>query len=99
MKLFARLPLLAALTIGFAGPRVLRAEPPTEPLNSALRISLDPIVPLEEGWKNPPPMARTQCWWWWLNGNVTKEAITRDLEEMKAKGLGGANIIDAGGAD
>jgi len=36
-----------------------------------------------------------QCWWWWLNGNVTKDAITRDLEEMKAKGMGGANIIDA----
>ncbi|WP_442481928.1 glycosyl hydrolase [Aeoliella sp. SH292] len=40
-------------------------------------------------------MSRVHCWWWWLNGNVTKEAITRDLEAMKAKGMGGANIIDA----
>ncbi len=38
-----------------------------------------------------------RCWWWWLNGNVTKEAITRDLEEMKAKGFSGACIFDAGG--
>jgi hypothetical protein len=39
-----------------------------------------------------------RAYWWWLNGNVTKEAITRDLEEMKAKGFGGALICDAGGA-
>jgi hypothetical protein len=32
-----------------------------------------------------------------LNGNVTKEAITRDLEEMKAKGFSGACLFDAGG--
>lgn len=25
-----------------------------------------------------------------MNGNVTEQAITRDLEEMKAKGFGGA---------
>jgi len=54
---------------------------------------------LEAGWANPPRIARTRCWWWWLNGNVTAEAITRDLEQMKAKGLGGANVIDAGGAE
>ena len=42
--------------------------------------------------------ARLRAYWWWLNGNVTKAAITRDLEEMKAKGFGGALICDAGGA-
>jgi len=40
-----------------------------------------------------------RCFWWWLNGNVTKEAITRDLDEMKAKGFSGAMIFDAGGAE
>src|SRR5262245_47925317 len=55
--------------------------------------------PLEESWRNPPPNARLRAYWWWLNGNVTKEAITRDLEEMKAKGFGGAVIVDAGGAE
>ncbi|TWT97631.1 F5/8 type C domain protein [Botrimarina colliarenosi] len=54
---------------------------------------------LDAGWREPPVMARTRCWWWWLNGNVTKSSITRDLEEMKRQGLGGANIIDAGGAE
>ena len=54
---------------------------------------------LENNFINPPIEARVNAYWWWLNGNVTKEAITRDLEEMKANGFGGAIIMDAGGAD
>jgi hypothetical protein len=54
---------------------------------------------LAAGFANPPPEARSRAYWWWLNGNVTKAAITRDLEEMKAKGFGGAIITDAGGAE
>src|SRR5512142_3196773 len=53
---------------------------------------------LEQGWLNPPVSARLRAYWWWLNGDVTKEAITRDLEEMKAKGFGGALICDADGS-
>ncbi len=40
-----------------------------------------------------------RCWWWWLNGNVDAAGLTRDLEAMHAQGFGGANIIDAGGAE
>ena len=54
---------------------------------------------LESGFANPPTSARLRAYWWWLNGNVTQAAITRDLEEMKAKGFGGALICDAGGAE
>lgn len=54
---------------------------------------------LESGFAHPPNSARLRAYWWWLNGNVTKAAITRDLEEMKAKGFGGALICDAGGDD
>jgi hypothetical protein len=55
--------------------------------------------PLEQGFRTPPPEARLRCYWWWLNGHVTKAGITRDLEAMKAKGYGGAIIVDAGGAE
>jgi hypothetical protein len=55
-------------------------------------------APLETNWANPPVEARLRAYWWWLNGNVTKESITHDLEEMKAKGFGGAIICDADGA-
>ncbi len=51
----------------------------------------------EKTFQNPPPQYGIRCWWWWLNGNVTKEVITRDLTEMKAKGFSGACIFDAGG--
>lgn len=53
--------------------------------------------PLDNGWQNPPVESRLRAYWWWLNGNVTKASITHDLEQMKAKGFGGAVIIDAGG--
>ncbi len=53
---------------------------------------------LESGWDNPPRESRLRAYWWWLNGCVTKEAITRDLEQMKAKGFGGALICDADGS-
>ncbi len=54
---------------------------------------------LENCFANPPPEARLRVYWWWLNGNVTKDAITRDLEQMKAKGIAGALIFDANGSD
>jgi len=56
-------------------------------------------MPLKEGFYSPPPKCGIRCFWWWLNGNVSKKAITRDLEAMKAKGFSGAIIFDAGGAD
>jgi len=54
---------------------------------------------LAYSFRRPPQSAGVRCFWWWLNANVTKEAITRDLQEMKAKGFSGAMIFDAGGAE
>ena len=42
----------------------------------------------------PSADARPQVWWHWMNGNVTKEGITADLEAMRAIGIGGAHIFD-----
>ena len=53
---------------------------------------------LEQAFADPPEAAKIRAYWWWLNGNVTKASITRDLEEMKAKGFGGALICDADGS-
>jgi len=52
---------------------------------------------LIENFKVPPAKYGVNCWWWWLNGNVTKKAITSDLEAMKSKNFQGAMIFDAGG--
>jgi hypothetical protein len=80
--------LIGFLLAAFAGVSTAAAAPA-----AAIETTL------ENGWANPPNSARLRAYWWWLNGNVTKESITRDLEQMKAKGFGGAVIIDAGGAD
>jgi hypothetical protein len=58
----------------------------------------DSLASLRSGFLNPPPEARLRCYWWWLNGNTDKATITHDLEEMKAKGFGGALLVDANGA-
>lgn len=51
---------------------------------------------LSQNFKFPDANSGPRCWWWWLNSNVTKEAITRDLEAMQNKGFSGAMIFDAG---
>lgn len=53
---------------------------------------------VERHFAKPPHEAGIRAFWWWLNGNVTKEAITRDLVEMKDKGYNGALIFDADGS-
>lgn len=60
-------------------------------------VSVNAQDTLAFNFRTPPQQYGIRCWWWWLNGNVTREAITRDLEEMKAKGFSGACIVDAGG--
>jgi hypothetical protein len=42
---------------------------------------------LAEGFRNPGNEARPRAYWNWLNGAVTHSALTRDLEEAKAKGM------------
>jgi hypothetical protein len=54
---------------------------------------------VQKGFETPPAEARLRCYWWWLNSMATNESITRDLEQMKAKGYGGASIVDAGSSN
>ena len=49
--------------------------------------------PLAVGFQNPPASARPHTWWHWMDGNVTKEGITADLEAMKEVGIGGAQMF------
>ena len=67
-------------------------------LGFALSVTMACGATLEEDFSSPPRDARLRAYWWWINGNVTRAAITRDLEEMKAKGFGGALICDADGS-
>ncbi len=49
---------------------------------------------LEIGFKLPPMTAKPQTWWHWINGHISREGITADLEAMKEKGLGGFSLFN-----
>ena len=66
---------------------------------SAIDLFAQSPASLRAGFLAPPPAAKLRCYWWWLNGNTTEAAITHDLNEMKAKGYGGAILVDANGSD
>lgn len=49
---------------------------------------------LESGFRRPPPEARPWVYWFWLNGNITSNGVTADLEAMERVGIGGALIME-----
>src|SRR6056297_2545074 len=60
-----------------------------------------PVINVEElssRFVNPPDNSRPGAFWCWLNGNMSKEAITRDLREMSEKGMSRAEIWDVAAA-
>lgn len=50
--------------------------------------------PLASGFLKPPAEARPWVYWFWLNGNITSNGITADLEAMKRVGIGGVLIME-----
>lgn len=52
---------------------------------------------LETGFFNPPSEARPHTYWFWMNGNITREGITADLEAMSRVGIGGVLIMNVAG--
>ncbi len=48
---------------------------------------------LKQAFQNPTGESAPWIFWYWMNGAVTKEGITADLEAMKAAGLEGACLM------
>ena len=76
----AALSLVALSTLAVPHGRVLAQAPTGAPSSGDA---------LEQGFRNPPESAKPRAWWHWMNGNITKEGITADLEWMKRVGIGG----------
>ena len=51
---------------------------------------------LAEEFRRPPDSARPWVYCFWLEGNVTREGITADLEAMRRAGVGGLLFMDGG---
>src|SRR5271154_2652994 len=51
-----------------------------------------PIESLKSNFKNPPDNAKPMMRWWWFGTAVEKPEILRELQQMKADGIGGAEL-------
>ena len=49
---------------------------------------------LDSGFRQPPPEARPWVYWFIMDGNMSREGLTADLEAMHAAGLGGAILME-----
>jgi hypothetical protein len=61
------------------------------PARAAASAPLGPAI-----FRDPPASARPHTWWHWMNGNVTADGITRDLQAMARVGVGGVQMFDVG---
>lgn len=50
------------------------------------------VAALHEAFAHPPDDSRIMMRWWWFGPAVTKPEIQRELEQMKAAGIGGVEI-------
>ncbi|MGC2185082.1 MAG: glycosyl hydrolase [Terriglobales bacterium] len=50
------------------------------------------LAQLTESFAHPPDDCRIMMRWWWFGPAVTKPEIRRELEQMKAAGIGGVEI-------
>ena len=49
---------------------------------------------LDRQFQTPPDSSKPWVYWFWLNGNITREGITADLEAMHRVGIGGVLIME-----
>lgn len=50
-------------------------------------------VDIRNLWSTPPKDAKPWVFWYWMQGAVSKEGITADLEAMKQNGIAGAYLM------
>lgn len=49
---------------------------------------------LKAGFGNPPDQSRPGVYWYFMDGNRTKEGMTKDLESMSEKGIGSVVFLE-----
>ncbi|MGN0201866.1 MAG: glycosyl hydrolase [Candidatus Cryptobacteroides sp.] len=56
----------------------------------------DGIAALKDGFQTPPLTARPGVYWYFMDGNFSKEGITKDLEAMSDAGIGYVIFLEVG---
>lgn len=64
----------------------------------ALLAQSQSTVRLEQGFRNPPQLAKPDVYWLWMNGFVDPESARKDLQAIKDAGFGGVLLFDMGAA-
>ena len=65
---------------------------------SCVTAAEDPVssqTELDTGFQNPPPENRPWVYWFFMDGNMTREGMTADLEAMRDAGIESVNFDDA----
>jgi len=71
----------------------------TNPENPSARILFaQPDDDLANRFSNPSRADKAGVWWRWIDGNVSREGITRDLTEMARQGIHEMDLFDVSGA-
>ncbi len=55
---------------------------------------ITPADELKENFKNPPDFARPGVYWYFMDGNLSREGMTADLESMKKAGIGNVLFLE-----
>jgi hypothetical protein len=73
-------PIATALILGAAAALGALAQVPPK------------IASIHQAFAHPPDDCRIMMRWWWFGPSQTREEIKRELEQMKAAGIGGVEI-------
>lgn len=84
-------PLALASVLSLSVAAAAAAAAPDKPLTPLVQRD-----PLEAAFRTPPADAYPRTFWFWMNGHVTRDGITRDLEAMHRVGVSGVLIYDGG---
>ncbi len=52
---------------------------------------------LASSFRQPPDKVKPWVFWFWMNGNITRDGITKDLEALKRVGIGGVLWMEVSG--
>ena len=69
--------------------------------NVSVDASVSNLIDKQSEWaasqfKNPKDESKIQVWYHWINGHLSKDGITKDLEAMKDVGIGGFTNFNVG---
>lgn len=60
----------------------------------AVKCKMEPVDELKENFKNPPDTSRPGVYWYFMDGNLSREGMTADLESMRDAGIGSVLFLE-----